>query len=313
VAQHDTGVDWIQDDHALGLIERSGEPFNAKEYRRAWTEAGLGWSDVSFAAAAPDGTKAAIALLRRGMVAESLPLGYGGVVASRPLEAPELDSFLGAARATARAVDLQARSVPMWDSNGGNLPGREVGTTSVLYFAPDVLATAQFGKKVVQTIGRARRAGGLARVATGDPAPFLRLYLDASKRWAMQYPEQVLAHLAAAGVLRFYDVELNGTVEASAAGLIGERHWMYWLAAQSTVGRDAEFGYLALAALIEDAQASGATAVNLGASAGLPGVAQFKKRFGGVDVPVIEQRSTTRSFRAARQILGPLRQARRRR
>src|SRR5207237_1666056 len=119
---------------------------------------------------------------------------------------------------------------------------------------------------------------------------------------AMQYPTPVLAHLAAAGVLRLYDVELNGAVEASAAALLGERHWMYWLAAQSTAGRDAELGYLALAALIEDAQASGATAVNLGASAGLPGVAQFKRRFGGIDVPVIEHRSTTFAFRAARII-----------
>lgn len=306
-------MDWKYDADALGLIEGSGEPFNTREYRRAWTEAGLGWSDASFAASASDGTQAAIALLRRGRTAESLHLGYGGVIASRPLEASELDSFLRAARASARALDLRARSVPMWDFKGGTLPGREVARTSVLYFAPDTPTTAHFSKKATQTIERAHRAGGSARTASADPNSFFRLYHDASTRWAMQYPTPVLAYLAAAGALKFYDVELDGTVEASAAALVGERHWMYWLAAQSTAGRDAELGYLALAALIEDSRASGADAVNLGASAGLPGVAQFKKRFGAVDVPVLESRSTTLSFRVARQILRPLALARHRR
>jgi hypothetical protein len=191
----------------------------------------------------------------------------------------------------------------MWQNDVGTNPGRAAATTSVLYFAPDGPAAVGFGKKVVQTIARAHRAGGSVRPASADPQPFLRLYFEASKSWATQYPEPVLAHLAASGALLLYDVELNGSVEASAAALLGDRHWMYWLAAQSTAGRDAELGYLALAALIEDARASGAAAVNLGASAGLPGVAQFKKRFGGVDVTVLEQGSTSLALRAARTIL----------
>jgi hypothetical protein len=40
--------------------------------------------------------------------------------------------------------------------------------------------------------------------------------------------------------------------------------------------------------------------VNLGASAGLPGVAAFKRRFGGVDVPVVEHRSGRAALAAAR-------------
>src|SRR5439155_7198718 len=183
-------------------------------------------------------------------------------------------------------------------------PGRTIATTSVLYLEPNVPAASHLNKKATQTIARARRAGGSARPASADPGPFLSLYLDASSRWPTQYPEPVLVYLAAAGLLKLYDVELDGAVAASAAALIGARHWMYWLAAQSTTGRNAELGYLALAGLIEDAQASGAAAVNLGASAGLPGVAQFKRRFGGIDVPVIEHRSTTFAFRAARMLLG---------
>ena len=87
-----------------------------------------------------------------------------------------------------------------------------------------------------------------------------------------------------------YDVELDGTVEASAAALTGSGHLMYWLAAQSAIGRRAELGYLVLAALISDAYAAGISAVNLGASEGLPGVAHFKSRFGGVDGSVLEDR-----------------------
>ena len=292
------------DDDALTLVERSGEPFNYAEYRRAWTEAGLGWSDVSFGACAPDGTQVAVALLRRGMAAQSLPLGYGGVVASRPLDSTEVDSFLRTARANAGVRDLQVLSVPIHDRRGS--PGRTIATTSVLYLGPNVPAATQFSKKATQTIARGLRAGGTNRPASHDPDPFLRLYLDASasRRWPTQYPEPVLVYLATAGRLKLFDVELDGTVEASAAALVGDRHWMYWLAAQSDAGRRAELGYLALAALLEDAQAAGASSVNLGASEGLPGVAQFKRRFGGADVPVIEHRSTTFAFRAAGRILG---------
>ena len=56
-------------------------------------------------------------------------------------------------------------------------------------------------------------------------------------------------YLAAAGLLKLYDIGLDGAVAASAAALISDRHWMYWLAAQTTAGRNAELGYLALAGL----------------------------------------------------------------
>src|SRR5438045_2404947 len=119
------GVEWRRDNDALALVERSGEPFNSEGYRRAWMEAGLGWSDVSFGARAPDGAQVAVALLRRGMAAQSLPLGYGGVVASRPLDSRELDSFLRTARANAGVRDLQVLSVPIHTAGSGS-PGRTI-------------------------------------------------------------------------------------------------------------------------------------------------------------------------------------------
>jgi Acetyltransferase (GNAT) domain len=266
------GMRWILDSESLALLETSGSPFNAEAYRRAWTDSGLGWSDVSFGARAPDGTQAAIALLRRGMVAQSLPLGYGGVVASRPLKPNELETFLRTARSNAGVREIQARSVLISPTEADSAASR-IATTSVLYFTTGIPVGDGLSKKAAQAIARARRAGGAAQPASSDPRPFLCLYLDASSQWVTRYPEPVLVFLAAAGLLKLFDVTLDGAVEASAAGLVGRGHWMYWLAAQSSAGRSAELGYLALAALLENAQAAGAAAVNLGASEGLPGVA----------------------------------------
>ena len=291
----DVGGWWIRDDEALTLVDRSGEPFNAPGYRRAWTQALPGWSDVSFGARAPDGTQAAIAALRGRRSAESLPLGYGGIVASRSLERHEASSFLRAARRAARADDLRARAVPIDPPlDQLHVGGRVIAWTSVVHLDPNLPADARLTKKARQTIARATRAGGIARAASDDPEPFLRLYDRASREWSTLYPAELLRHLAQAGRLRLYDTELNGVVEASAVALIGERHWMYWLAAQSDAGRAAEFGYLALAGLIADAHAAGAGAVNLGSSVGLHGVARFKRWFGGTDVPVLEYRSMRR-------------------
>jgi hypothetical protein len=287
----DVGGRWIPDDEALALLDLSGEPFNGAHYRRAWTQAVADWQDVSFGARAPDGTQAAIALLRRRLGAESLPLGYGGVVASRALSGSEMSSFLRAARRAARAVGLRALTVPIdLAPEQLHVGGRVIGWTGVVYLDTRTPAEERFTKKGRQAIARAERAGGSARAGTNDPEPFLKLYDIASREWSTCYPPDVLRGLARWGCLKMYDAELDGRVEASAAALLGERHWMYWLAAQSERARAAELGYLALAGLITDAYAAGARAVNLGASRGLPGVALFKRRFGAVDVPMLEYR-----------------------
>jgi hypothetical protein len=292
------------------LLDSSEGPFDGAEYRRAWVDSVGGWQDVSFGARAHDGTHAAIGLLKRRRGAESLPLGYGGIVASRSLDVGEVSSFLRAARRAARADDLRAWSVPIDPPlerrhNGG----RVIGWTSIVRLDASSPADAYVSKKARQTIARATRAGGLARPASNDPGPFVRLYDRAARDWPTRYPNALLTHLAEAGRLRLYDAELDGVVEASAAAVVGEGHWMYWLAAQSDAGRGAELGYLALATLIADAHAAGASAVNLGASAGLEGVARFKRWFGGVDVPVLEFRSLRRLPVIARDVVLRLRRA----
>jgi hypothetical protein len=281
---------WIRDATALALLDHSGEPFNLGGYRRAWTGV-TSWRDVSFGARAEDGTLAAVALLRRRGSAQSLPLGYGGIAATRALHDTEASALLSAARHAARAYELRAFSVPVDPAAPQHGGGRVYGSTSVVYLDPETPIQAGFTKKGRSTIKRALRAGGVARSGGENPEPFLRLYRRASQAWGTAYPFAVLRRLAAAGLLRLYDVELNGAIESSVAALPADRHWMYWLAAQSDRGRKAELGYLAVEALISDAHSEGAVAVNLGASAGLPGVAHFKRQFGSVDVPVIEHRS----------------------
>jgi hypothetical protein len=85
---------------------------------------------------------------------------------------------------------------------------------------------------------------------------------------------------------QFFDVWIEGRAVGSIAALRGATHWMYWLSAQNEDGRRAEVGYLAVASMLDAARAAGAGSVNLGASTGLPGVARFKERLGGVENPV---------------------------
>jgi hypothetical protein len=187
---------------------------------------------------------------------------------------------------------LRAISVPIDPvSEQLHTGARVLAWTSVLYLDPNAPADARLTKKGRQAIARAHRLGGSSGEASDNPEPFLELYDRASHDWSMRYPFDVLRQLADEGLLRLFYAEIDGVVEASAAALRGQRHWMYWLAAQSDAGRAAELGYVALAALVAGAHGAGAGAVNLGASADLPGVALFKRRFGGVSVPVLEQRS----------------------
>src|SRR6202042_2353128 len=122
-----------------------------------------------------------------------------------------------------------------------------------------------------------------------DPARFLSIYKSASRRFQTVYPAALIELAASAGIGRSYEAAIGEEVVAAAFVLIGEIEWMYWLAAETDRGRKAEAGYPIVAKLLADASGEGIGFVNLGASAGLPGVAKFKRRLGGVDLPVIEQ------------------------
>jgi hypothetical protein len=203
-------------------------------------------------------------------------------------------SFLRSARKNARSYDLCAFSVLIDQDAPRHGGGTAYASTSVVYLDQGVAVEAAFSRSARSKLSRAHKAGGVAQPASSDPEPFIRLYEQSSRTWRTTYPFNVLRRLAATGLLRLHHVELDGAVESSMAVVCGERHWMYWLGAQSDAGRAAELGYVAMAALLAEAHAAGKAAVNLGASSGLPGVARFKKQFGAVEVPVVEHRSSLR-------------------
>lgn len=287
---------WASDPAALELLEQAG-PFEAEAYRSSCVAALVGTADASFGAAGDDGATAAVALLRQGRTAH-LPYGYSGVRASRRLDVEELRSFLRAARRASGARRLIVHDI--LDAAPG---GRVVGSTSFAYL--DEPPEESFAKKARQSIRRAIRAGATCE-PTADPAVFAGLYEQVSKAWGITYPLGLIAAAAERGVATFFDVHIDGRGVGSLAVLRGVTHWMYWLAAQNEVGRHAEVGYLAVAAMLDEARAAGAGFVNLGASAGLPGVAQFKERLGGVASPVFEWRDSSALVRLGDSLLAAL-------
>ena len=284
---------WAPDPAALELLERAG-PFETMAYRSACVATLSDTADASFGAVSDGGASAAVALIRQGLTAH-LPYGYSGVRASQRLSIEEVRSFLHTARQAAGAQRLIVHDV--LDAAAG---GRTIATTSIAYL--DAPPAERFAKKARQSIRRAVRAGATC-ASTADPETFVGLYETASKAWGMTYPIGLISATAERGLAMFFDVHVDGRRAGSIAVLRGATHWMYWLAAQNDVGRRAEVGYLAVASMLEEARAAGAGSVNLGASAGLPGVAEFKKRVGGVERPVLEWRDASPLMTAASPVM----------
>lgn len=274
---------WESHDAGLALLDAAG-PFEHRHFREVLVAA-EGWRDLSYAACLPDGTQAAIALLARRGVGVSVPWGYGAVRSTRPLDPVEVDRFVQSARRHHGLVRVVVREV----GEPTLTPARTVATTHVLTLDPEKSPRSSFTGSTRNKINRARR-DGLTAHPTADASAFLELYAEATKGWGSgYYPSEAIHALTACGIARCYDVRYDGEVISSTLAIMGADHWMYWLAASSADGRRWQGGYFALAALIDDAWACGAPAVNLGASEvdgrALPGVAEFKQRFGGVRVP----------------------------
>jgi hypothetical protein len=289
-------VRWQVDPDALRLLdtERLG-PFATRTYLDALANAGLGWRGASFGAALADGTRAATAYLTTPGEADSVPYGYAGIMATRVLSAAEMQAFLLAARRSAGVARISVRAIPELGA-AAHEGGTELTSTHVVFFERDQAAGLRFAPKAAQSIRRAERSGCIV-APTSDADIALALYAEAASGRQVRYPDLVLRNLAAAGSARFYNVWIGDEAVATLVALVHPHHWMYWIAAQNEQGRKAEAGYLALSAMIRDAEADGAVAVNLGASTGLPGVAKFKRRFGAVEVPILEYRDVSPSAR----------------
>jgi len=287
--QQDARTGWRFDVGATSDLAPLGPPFADPRFLAALEDLDAGWSTQTLGAALEDGTRAVLSLGIKGSRAESVPYGYGGIVADRALEATEVASLLKLVCARLEVRTIRCRYVPLpVAGRPAHACGTVVASTPVVPLAPDQDVEAGLAKRARQSIRRARRAGVVVS-ASSDPAAFLRIYADASKRFSSVYPRRLTSLLAEAGLGRVYDAAIDGEVVASAYVLMGGTEWMYWLAGQTERGRLVEAGYPLVAELLSDARTAGVRWVNLGASTGLPGVASFKRRMNGVDLPVIEQ------------------------
>ena len=290
---------WRPCPEAIRELETHGGPFDSLAFRQAWIRSFPGWRDVSFGAEMADGTRAAISLLLRDGVAESLPNNYGTVVTTREwgFGEEEMTSFLEVARRACGADRLIARSVPIRpDPSSLHIGARVGGWTSVVYLDRAGDLSTRYARKARRSIRIARDAG--ADVApTDDPSGFARLYEISSEDHWMRYPRDLIDELADSGVARFHDVLVGTDRVASVMVLTSPRHWIAWMAAQDDRGREINANYLATGSMLMAAQRSGVAAVDLGVSAGMPGVAHFKRRFDAVEVPVVEYRVSTTSVR----------------
>lgn len=270
-------------DAGLALLDAAG-PFEHGHFRELLVKA-EGWRDLSYAARLPDGTQAAVALLARRGIGVSVPWGYGAVRSTRPLDPGEADRFVQSARRHHGLVRVVVREIGAPTLR----PARTVATTHVVELHPEQSPRSGFSASIRTRLNKAEREG-LIVGATSDAGAFLRLYAAASEGWGTErYPAAAIEALTVSGLARCYEVERDGEVISSACALVARDHWMYWLGASNDEGRRWSGGYFAVDALIADAWAAGASAVNLGASEirgrALPGVAKFKERFGGVPVP----------------------------
>jgi hypothetical protein len=283
------------------LISANGGPFEREAFRSAFVDAVRGSRDVSFGAIASDGTNAAIALIARGHVADSVPpSGYGGIHASRALTPNEERTFLHAARREAGALSLTVRALPLEAPRRG----REFATASVIR-SPGQRAYSRLARR---SLRKAELAGGSV-VRSSDPVPFFSLYRAASTRWAFRYPEGLIELLAAGGAGIFHNVELNGEVVSSLFTLVDGTHWMCWLAAQNERGRSVAASYLAYDSLFDEARTS-VDLVNLGASAPGSGGAEFKSHLGAVEVPMVAAEDSVLGLNAAQAAGAQLRKLR---
>jgi hypothetical protein len=281
---------WSSDPSALELLQDGG-PFNVPSFRQGLIAAYPSYRDVTVGAIADDGTRAAVAVLITGSAARSLPLAHGGVVASRWLTAWEMQRLLETVRRWSGARTMIVRSVPAGDRDRvGHVGGRIVGWTSVVLIGKGTDPERAYAFKARRSIRRAEAAGATVR-ASSDPSAFLGLYAPHSIEHEVRFPDALIQTMGEAGDLRCFDVWHEGAAVASAVAVVGPSWWEGWLLAQDDRGRAIDGNYLAVHALLQDASRQDVPAVDLGVSPGLPGVAHFKRRFGAIQLPVVEDRA----------------------
>jgi hypothetical protein len=270
---------WAADAGALQLLDTLGGPFATSSFRAAVVATVSGWEDVSFGARAEDGTLAALPLLARERQGDSVPpAGYGGVIASRPLETAELESFLDLASSRRLLSRIVVRVLEL---PGIPAAGDVLATASVVPVAVDEPPASRYGRLARRSLARATAAGATVSAASSHDA-FWPLYARVTSSRGALYPEPLVVRLVDDATARVHAVRLGDRIVATLLTIVRGAHWMCWLAAQSEEGRAVAASYLAYDAVLGEARAAGIPFVNLGASVG--GGAEFKHHLGAVEV-----------------------------
>jgi Acetyltransferase (GNAT) domain len=279
---------WVPDRSALSLLDTLGGPFSTSAFREAMVAVLPEWHDMSIGARDADGTLAAVSLLGRRRGAESVPpAGYGGVVASRPLEPAETLSFLEFVIREHRLRRCEVRTLQLI---GESAVGQRFATASVIPVLKEEPPASRYARLARRSVSRATAAG--ATVHASEPfAAFWPAYAAASKGRAVHYPELLVRRLVEDGSARVHTVRLETEVVAALLTLVIGTHWMCWLAGQNNEGRSIAASYLAYDAVLADAWKAGIVAVNLGASVG--GGGEFKRHLGAMEMAMYEWKHMT--------------------
>jgi hypothetical protein len=289
-------VSWTADANALDLLE-VGSPFGTSGFRRAVVQSLDGWRDMSFGARADDGTLVAVPILVRHRTGDSVPpSGYGGIVASRPIDAQQASAVLEMAFHELGLRRLIIRL--LLDIGSRSEVGQHLALASVVQTARPGSPEKGFSRLARRSLRKATSAG--ARVEAGaDADAFWSVYSPASARWATRYPEALIRLLIEREVARVHAVYLQDRVVAVLLTLVRGSHWMCWLAGQTDEGRGVAASYLAYDAVFAEAHAAGVSCVNLGASIG--GGAEFKQHLGASPCPMRVWTAETASGRLLRK------------
>lgn len=279
---------WEPHPDALRLLDDRGGPFASHGFRACFVDALPEWDDVSFGARLVGGAEAAVAALRTGGIADSMPFNTGGVVATRALGETELLSFLHLARRHAGVGRLTVRwCTARPDAPDEHIGARVGGWTSVVHLRPGEHVHDRLGRKARRALEVAEGAGAVV-VDCASADGFVSLYGRSSMAHWFRYPASLLRALTREGLARTFEVRLGDRAVSSVFVLTSPTRWTTWLAAQDPEGREIRGNYLATAAALQAASDAGVRSVDLGASTDMPGVALFKSRFDAVDVPVLE-------------------------
>ena len=228
-------------------------------------------------------------MVRRSRQLRSTEPGtYGGFLAPRPLTEAECAGLGRLLRRAVPAGRLVATPAAACDPGPG-FRATQLETHMIDLPADSAQVSGLLNRGQKSNLSQARRRGVCVRQADSieDIRNYCRLYAATRTRWGDRtltvYPDQLLLDLyahAADGVT-FWLAEVLGQVAAGALVLEWQGRLSYWHGA----ARQEFFSYypntLLHVAIMQEACSRGCTCYDLGPSAGLAGVAQFKSALGG--------------------------------